>query len=184
MQFRQAKQSFPPHSTLTTFQTIFFFCYLYMLLFIIHILGNSELIDRVIQRGRLLSNKEWELHAYNSSVVTISYKIRVICDADYYGNRCKKFCLARNDNSGHYTCDKNGNKVCLFGWRGERCDTGIKFSALWCMSSSINIFIASTLPAVPAFVLLSEEEKRMFFVWSPPRSLFPFRTRSLPCDHW
>ena len=131
MQFRQAKQSFPPHSTLTTFQTIFFFCYLYMLLFIIHILGNSELIDRVIQRGRLLSNKEWELHAYNSSVVTISYKIRVICDADYYGNRCKKFCLARNDNSGHYTCDKNGNKVCLFGWRGERCDTGIKFSALW-----------------------------------------------------
>ncbi|XP_073239420.1 hemicentin-2-like isoform X2 [Porites lutea] len=86
--------------------------------------SNSELIDRVVQRGTLLSNNEWELHAYNSSVVTISYKIRVICDADYYGNRCKKFCRARNDNSGHYTCDKNGNKVCLSGWRGDRCDTG------------------------------------------------------------
>ena len=60
----------------------------------------------------------------------------------------------------------------------------LNFQLYGCMSSSINIFIASTLPAVPAFVLLSEEEIRMFFVWSPPRSLFPFRTRSLPCDHW
>ena len=44
----------------------------------------------------------------------------------------------------------------------------LKFQLYGCMSSSINIFIASTLRAVPAFVLLSEEDKRTFFVWSLP----------------
>ena len=44
----------------------------------------------------------------------------------------------------------------------------LNFRLYGCMSSSINTFIASTLRAVPAFVLLSEEDKRTFFVWSPP----------------
>ena len=44
----------------------------------------------------------------------------------------------------------------------------LNFQPYGCMPSSINIFIASTLRVVPAFVLLSEEEKRTFFVWSPP----------------
>ena len=56
----------------------------------------------------------------------------------------------------------------------------LNFQLYGYMPSFINIFIARALRAVPAFVLLSEEEKR---VWSPPRSLFPFRTRSLPCHH-
>ena len=50
----------------------------------------------------------------------------------------------------------------------------LNFQLYGCMTFCI--FIASTLRAVPAFVLLSEEEKRTVFVWSPPRSLFPFRT--------
>ena len=44
----------------------------------------------------------------------------------------------------------------------------LNFQLYGCMPSSINIFIASTLRVVPAFVLLSEEEKSTFFVWSPP----------------
>ena len=44
----------------------------------------------------------------------------------------------------------------------------LNFRLYGCMPSSINTFIASTLRAVPAFVLLSEEDKRTFFVWSPP----------------
>ena len=43
-----------------------------------------------------------------------------------------------------------------------------------CMPSSINIFIASTLRVVPAFVLLSEEEKRTFLCGRRPEAYFPF----------
>ena len=87
-------------------------------------LGNGELIDRATQRGTLFPNKTWESHTYNGLAATIVYKIRVICDPNYYGSRCIKFCQPRNDSFGHYTCNENGNKVCLPGWRGNRCDIG------------------------------------------------------------
>lgn len=87
-------------------------------------IGNSELIDRATQRGTILPNKTWETHTYNGPAATISYRLRVICDENYYGKSCTKHCQPRNDTFGHYTCDENGNKVCMPGWRGVRCDTG------------------------------------------------------------
>ena len=86
--------------------------------------GNGELIDRATQRGTLFPNKTWELHTYNGPAATISYKIRVICDTNYYGSQCNILCQPRNDSFGHYTCDENGRKVCMPGWRGNRCDIG------------------------------------------------------------
>lgn len=44
----------------------------------------------------------------------------------------------------------------------------LNFQLYGCTPSSINVFIASNLRAVPAFVLFSEEDKRTFFVWSRP----------------
>lgn len=99
---------------------IFFFWKLPMLCLI----GNSELIDRATQRGTILPNKTWETHTYNGPAATISYRIRVVCDKNYYGKSCTKFCLPRNDTFGHFTCDENGNKVCMAGWRGKHCETG------------------------------------------------------------
>ena len=87
-------------------------------------LGNGELIDRATQHGTLFPNKTWESHTYNGLAATIIYKIRVICDPNYYGNRCTKFCQPRNDSFGHYTCNESGNKDCLPGWRGKLCDIG------------------------------------------------------------
>lgn len=88
------------------------------------LLGVSELIDRATKRGTLLPNRTWESHTYNGPAATISYKIRVICDENYYGSKCTKYCQPRNDSFGHYTCDENGNKVCLPGWSGNRCEKG------------------------------------------------------------
>lgn len=36
-----------------------------------------------------------------------------------------KFCRPRDDNFGHYTCDHEGDKVCLPGWNGVNCETGM-----------------------------------------------------------
>ena len=93
-------------------------------LLMLHPIGNSELIDKATLRGTLLPNKTWESHTYNGPAATISYKLRVVCDENYYGKSCTKLCQPRNDTFGHYTCDENGNKVCLPGWRGALCDTG------------------------------------------------------------
>lgn len=107
-------------SKVVCFVTNFFFWKLPMLCLI----GNSELIDRATQRGTILPNKTWETHTYNGPAATISYRIRVVCDKNYYGKSCTKFCLPRNDTFGHFTCDENGNKVCMAGWRGKHCETG------------------------------------------------------------
>ena len=88
------------------------------------LIGNSELIDRATQRGTILPNKTWETHTYNGPAATIRYKLRVVCDENYYGKSCTKFCHPRNDMFGHYTCDENGNKVCMAGWRGKHCEIG------------------------------------------------------------
>lgn len=94
-------------------------------------IDDSELIDTATEHGTLLPNKTWELHTYNGPAATISFKIRVVCDPNYYGIRCTKFCKPRNDTFGHYKCDESGNKVCLPGWRGIQCDTGLLILGIW-----------------------------------------------------
>ncbi|KAL4216822.1 hypothetical protein ACF0H5_024543 [Mactra antiquata] len=48
------------------------------------------------------------------------------CPADYYGQDCHTFCKPQNDCHGHYVCDQStGNKICLSGWHGNKCDTRI-----------------------------------------------------------
>uniref|UniRef100_A0A1I8HSG3 Delta-like protein n=1 Tax=Macrostomum lignano TaxID=282301 RepID=A0A1I8HSG3_9PLAT len=43
------------------------------------------------------------------------------CHSHYYGLDCNTLCKPRNDSTGHYTCDSNGNKVCMSGWMGTNC---------------------------------------------------------------
>ena len=43
-----------------------------------------------------------------------SYKVS--CADNFYTPDCSVFCLARNDAQGHYTCDSQGNTVCLEGF--------------------------------------------------------------------
>ncbi|XP_031571273.1 uncharacterized protein LOC116305481 [Actinia tenebrosa] len=48
---------------------------------------------------------------------TLDFKYRIYCDRHYYGQRCDKHCqYTDSDNTGHYRCNNNGDKVCLTHW--------------------------------------------------------------------
>ncbi|KAK3743376.1 hypothetical protein RRG08_061312 [Elysia crispata] len=56
---------------------------------------------------------------YNPS---LSFKIRLYCDPDFYSSSCAVYCRAQDSSSGHYTCDKaTGQKICKQGWEGSNC---------------------------------------------------------------
>jgi hypothetical protein len=56
------------------------------------------------------------------SKLTLQWK--VVCDEYQYGN-CSVYCKPQNsDVTGHYTCNKDGNKVCQPGWTGGICTIG------------------------------------------------------------
>ena len=41
------------------------------------------------------------------------------CDRDLFGPNCDISCVPRDDQTGHYTCDEQGNRVCLRGYCEE-----------------------------------------------------------------
>ena len=81
----------------------------------------EELIDVATARGIVLPNNTWETHTHNGPAATIVYKLRVVCDEHYYAAKCTKYCMPKDDIMGHYTCDSEGNRVCMSGWRGLDC---------------------------------------------------------------
>ena len=52
---------------------------------------------------------------YGRSRIELSFRLQC-SSADLYGSNCTTFCVARNDNEGHYICGLNGEKICLNGW--------------------------------------------------------------------
>ncbi|CAC5367068.1 unnamed protein product [Mytilus coruscus] len=57
----------------------------------------------------------------NATKVSLRFSLSVYCDPQYYGSDCSIKCVPTNKCDGHYTCDHQGNKVCLTGWRGKDC---------------------------------------------------------------
>ena len=55
--------------------------------------------------------------------VNITLTLTVVCAENYYGADCSVFCKAKDDFTGHYTCDEDGEKVCLEGFTnpGSNC---------------------------------------------------------------
>ena len=51
-----------------------------------------------------------------SNVISLSYATRIECATNYYQSDCSVYCIPTNDTTGHYTCDSNGNKICLQGY--------------------------------------------------------------------
>ena len=43
------------------------------------------------------------------------------CLPTWFGSDCRKQCIPRDDDSGHYSCAQDGSKTCLHGWYGEKC---------------------------------------------------------------
>ncbi|KAF3703085.1 Protein jagged-2 [Channa argus] len=86
---------------------------------------DELLIERRIQAGMINPGDDWQTIMYDGPVARLNYRIRVRCDEHYYGNKCNKLCVPRDDYFGHYRCDPSGAQVCLDGWMGPDCRTAI-----------------------------------------------------------
>ena len=61
----------------------------------------------------------------NRGVLDMSF--RVMCQQDYYGANCTRFCIAQNDSvNGYYTCNSDGSIQCHEGFRNtdNNCTEG------------------------------------------------------------
>ena len=59
-----------------------------------------------------------------NNIASLALRIRVVCNENYTGSDCgDMICEPQDDSSGHFTCDINGNKVCLPGYQnpGTNC---------------------------------------------------------------
>lgn len=65
--------------------------------------------------------------------VIIRMTFRVMCQENYYGANCDRYCLAQNDSeTGHYTCEADGSIRCLSGFENvnNSCRDGMLHFAL------------------------------------------------------
>lgn len=77
------------------------------------------MIDRNAFNLDLSPSSQWsnELEAngyYNRAQFKI--RVRLYCQANYYGSDCSVHCVPQDNNSGHYTCGSNGEKICNTGY--------------------------------------------------------------------
>uniref|UniRef100_A0A3B5B479 Delta-like protein n=1 Tax=Stegastes partitus TaxID=144197 RepID=A0A3B5B479_9TELE len=88
---------------------------------------NEEelLIERSVHTGMINPGDHWQNILHDGPVARLMYRIRVRCDDNYYGNKCNKLCVPRDDYFGHYRCEPSGAQVCLDGWMGPDCRTAI-----------------------------------------------------------
>nr|AKP06498.1 transmembrane protein delta [Platynereis dumerilii] len=84
-----------------------------------------ELITRLATQKSLNVGDPWENYTHHTNSSELRMKYRVRCETDYYGRGCTELCRSRDDRFGHYTCSRNGSKVCLDGWTGSYCDQAI-----------------------------------------------------------
>lgn len=89
-----------------------------------HVAERDELIEEATYSGLILPTAEWYTLNFVGNVARITYRVRVHCAVNYYNSTCTKLCRPRNDQFGHYNCDRNGDKECIPGWKGDNCDIG------------------------------------------------------------
>ena len=80
---------------------------------------SDDLIDRVVVNMTLgVSDSFTSIVRYNGwyNRANMQMSFRVRCQTNYYGATCDRLCVPRDDSGGHYTCDEDGNRVCLSGY--------------------------------------------------------------------
>lgn len=86
--------------------------------------ASAGVIEEASYSGIVLPGPVWHTLDHQGKNAHLAYRVRVQCADHYYNATCTKFCRPRNDIFGHYTCDENGDKVCIQGWKGVDCETG------------------------------------------------------------
>lgn len=82
---------------------------------------GSELVGTAAVSLTITSDGIIRPSSLGSSFYRISMDYSVNCTTNYYGPECSTFCMARDDEGGHYTCDSQGNIMCLLGYTGVNC---------------------------------------------------------------
>ncbi|XP_050417531.1 neurogenic locus protein delta isoform X2 [Patella vulgata] len=83
---------------------------------------TRHIIIRVSRAKRLKPSRIWQEDERLTRTSQLTFSYRVVCDDNYYGLGCDRWCKERDDPFGHYRCTSNGEKTCLSGWQGELCD--------------------------------------------------------------
>ncbi|XP_055880316.1 protein jagged-1-like [Biomphalaria glabrata] len=87
--------------------------------------GPDDLIERTVHTGLILPGQDWHTISHTGITASTTFRLRVRCTEHYYNTTCTKLCRPRDDNFGHFTCDTQGDKICLHGWMGRECDIAI-----------------------------------------------------------
>ena len=71
-------------------------------------------IDQNVTVGENLSTSTNHSGEFNFGHFVLSF--RVTCTENFFGSDCATFCVERDDELGHFTCDSEGNIVCREGY--------------------------------------------------------------------
>ncbi|XP_072170703.1 uncharacterized protein [Diadema setosum] len=82
---------------------------------------NRRLLARLRTHRSLNVSTVWSNFTYITPTHSLDYSYRVVCAQNFYGSKCERECIPRNDSFGHYRCNNQGERVCLEGWRGDWC---------------------------------------------------------------
>ena len=80
-------------------------------------------LDNIFINRTLEANTDFtQIERYNGTNtinrVILDMRFRVMCQQDYYGADCTRFCRPQNDSlNGYYTCNSDGSFRCLEGFR-------------------------------------------------------------------
>jgi hypothetical protein len=80
--------------------------------------------DTIVYVGNVSASTNFRyIHSNGlNNIISIKYRLRLICMNNHYTKDCSKTCYPRNDKFGHWICDSKGNKICHNGWTGTYCD--------------------------------------------------------------
>ncbi|ETE62943.1 Protein jagged-1b, partial [Ophiophagus hannah] len=87
--------------------------------------GSGQLIERLTRSGMVNPGEGWQHLGHHGRSALLECRLRVRCHEHYYGPSCNLLCRPRDDFFGHHSCDAAGNKVCLDGWTGNKCQRGM-----------------------------------------------------------
>ena len=92
--------------------------------------NSTKVIEKILIQRSLLPNTRWQ-NVTQGTEANVTFSFRLLCNKNYFGNSCSKVCVPRHDSLGHYSCDDKGDKVCLQGWTGAFCDSGMSRNLLY-----------------------------------------------------
>ena len=86
----------------------------------------DDLVDTFTINAMLQVQRRFSRRTFrgNNGYARITLRFDVDCAENYYTDDCSTFCMAQDNEMGHYTCDGQGNRVCLEGFSGSNCGAG------------------------------------------------------------